>query len=305
VRFAPEWDPARVFGYARLVEDLGYDELWFSEDCFWPGGVAMASAALAVTTRIEVGVGLFGAPVRNPATAAMEIGALATIAPARVTVAFGHGMADWMGQIGARPPSPLALLDETVRAVRGLLAGEQVSRCNRQIHLVGVRLGNPPRTVPPVLVGTSGPKGLALAGRIADGVLLPELSCPDSVRWAAQEMQKAGSSGRVVVFAHLNLDGDAPAAVAAVEPLILRLARTGAFPYLAQHAGIDVSDAGDIDAETVQLMSVAGSPDDCLQALRRWDQAGVASLVLIPPTDSGGEQVARFAAEVLSNARLH
>ena len=49
---------------------------------------------------------------------------------ARVTVAFGHGMADWMDQIGARSAAPLALLDETVRAVRGLLGGEKVCRSN-------------------------------------------------------------------------------------------------------------------------------------------------------------------------------
>jgi 5,10-methylenetetrahydromethanopterin reductase len=304
VRFEPDWDPSGVLSYARSAEELGYDELWFSEDCFWPGGVAMASAALAVTTRIEVGVGLFAAAVRNPATAAMEIGALAAIAPARVTVAFGHGMADWMDQIGARSTAPLALLDETVQAVRGLLRGEKVCRPNGPIHLVDVQLGNPPCTPPPVLIGTTGPKGLALAGRVADGVLLPELSCQASVRWAAGEMRKAGSSGRVVVFAHLNLDSVAPAAVAAVEPLILRLVRTGAFPYLVEHAGIDATGVRRLDADTVRMMSVAGNPDDCVRALRRWDQAGVDSLVLIPPSRCGREQVARFATEVLPDVRL-
>jgi 5,10-methylenetetrahydromethanopterin reductase len=218
VRFEPDWDPGGVLTYARAAEALGYDELWFSEDCFWPGGVAMASAALAVTTRIEVGVGLFAAAVRNPATAAMEIAALAGIAPARVTVAFGHGMADWMDQIGALSSRPLALLEETVGAVRGLLAGERVSRISERVHLVDVQLGSPPRTPPQVLIGTTGPKGLALAGSVADGVVLPELSCPESVSWAS---------------------------------------------------------------------------------LRRWGQAGVDSLVLIPPADCGREQVDRFAADVL------
>jgi alkanesulfonate monooxygenase SsuD/methylene tetrahydromethanopterin reductase-like flavin-dependent oxidoreductase (luciferase family) len=303
VRYDPEWPPTRVLGFARSVEQLGYDEMWLSEDCFWAGGVAMAAAALSVTTRITVGVGLFAAAVRNPATAAMEISALAGIAPSRFTAAFGHGVRDWMEQIGGQSPAPLALLEETVTAVRRLLAGEVVTMSTQHVHLESVRLDSPPQVPPPVLVGTTGPKGLAVAGRSADGVVLPELSCPAAVRWARAKTKAAGRSGRTVVFAFLNLDSDASAAAAAVEPAIAHLARSGHFPRFAELAGISEDDDERLDAATVGAMAVVGDADDCANSLRRWEQSGVDTLVLFPRSDDCTSQVERFAAEVLPRMR--
>ena len=299
VRFHPEWNPDGLVSYAKSVEELGYDELWFSEDCFWPGGMAMSGAALSVTTRIGVGVGLFAAPVRNPATAAMEISALSTLAPGRFTAAFGHGLAIWMEQIGVRPAEPVAFLEETVDAVHRLLAGELVNVSTERLHLADVQLGTVPSVPPPILVGTTGPKGFALACRYADGVVLPELACPASVRWARGQIAAGGRPGQLVVFAHLNLNDDGPGAVAAVEPLILELSRTGVFPHLLRFAGVDPLSDRPLDPETVDSMSVAGTRDDCLKAVQRWQQCGVDTLILLPPTGDGPAQVTRFAAEVL------
>ena len=51
--------------YAQRAEALGFDELWVVEDCFFRGGVAQAAAALAMTDRIRVGIGILPAAVRN------------------------------------------------------------------------------------------------------------------------------------------------------------------------------------------------------------------------------------------------
>jgi len=57
--------------FAARAETLGYDELWVIEDCFLSGGLTLATAALAATERIHVGVGLLPAAVRNAAIVAM------------------------------------------------------------------------------------------------------------------------------------------------------------------------------------------------------------------------------------------
>ena len=44
--------------FARRTEAAGFDELWVVEDCFYSGGVAAAAAALAATTRVDVGIGI-------------------------------------------------------------------------------------------------------------------------------------------------------------------------------------------------------------------------------------------------------
>ena len=103
--------PIRAFiDYVTEAERHGFDEVWFAEDCFLKGGIGQAAVALASTSRIVVGVGILPAGARNVAFAALEIAFLANLYPGRLMVGIGHGMADWMRQVGAHPSSPLTLL---------------------------------------------------------------------------------------------------------------------------------------------------------------------------------------------------
>ena len=127
VRFEPDWPPEELPEFARWAERVGYDELWFSEDLPWAGGIAMAATALACTTRLTVALGLLPAVTRNVATLAMEIAALERLAPGRLVVGLGHGVPEWMEQIGASTPGPSAALEETTLVLRRLLAGEEAT----------------------------------------------------------------------------------------------------------------------------------------------------------------------------------
>src|SRR5687768_5800277 len=212
--FRPEWPPEELPAFARAAERNGFAEVWVVEDCFLAGGPTMAVAALSATTRLDIGIGLLPVTLRNAALTAMEIAGLARLHPGRLTVAFGHGVEAWMQQIGARPPDRLVALEETVSAVRALLAGETVTRAGSHVRLDHVRLGHPPDPAPGILVGTTGPKGMAVARRAADGVLLPEGSGPAAVRWATE----AAAPARLVTYAWLSLDDDPVAALGAVRP---------------------------------------------------------------------------------------
>src|SRR5918999_4690935 len=123
VMFRPEWPPEELPRFVAQAERDGFAEIWLVEDCFLVGGLTMAATALAVSSRIRVGIGLLPAAMRNAALSAMEIAGLGRLHPGRLAVAFGHGVEPWMRQIDARPPDRLAALEEVVVAVRSLLAG--------------------------------------------------------------------------------------------------------------------------------------------------------------------------------------
>jgi 5,10-methylenetetrahydromethanopterin reductase len=283
VLFRPEWPPEELPGYARAAERDGFAELWVVEDCFLAGGPTMAVAALAATERLEVGIGLLPVSLRNPALAAMEIAGAARLHPGRLTVAFGHGVEAWMRQIGARPPNRLVALEETVAAVRTLLAGETVSEQGEHVRLDDVKLAHPPDPQPGILVGTTGPRGMTIAGRVADGVLLPEGSSAAAVRWA----REAAAPRRLVTYAWLSLDDDRDAALDAVRPMLEHWLSMGLYPRLGELAG------------DLRSLAVVGNADDCAQAVARLWEAGADSVVLVPRHDDHDEQVARFAADVL------
>jgi alkanesulfonate monooxygenase SsuD/methylene tetrahydromethanopterin reductase-like flavin-dependent oxidoreductase (luciferase family) len=160
-----------MLGAAVEADRAGLSELWLWEDCFLEGGLTSAAAILSATDRVVVGIGLLPMPLRNVAITAMEIATLERMFPGRLRVAVGHGVQPWMEQVGAKARSPLGLAREYLVALRRLLAGEEVTVDGNYVTLDAVRLGWPPLTRVPVLLGAIGPKSLALAGECADGSL--------------------------------------------------------------------------------------------------------------------------------------
>lgn len=188
----PEMSPEELPRVAQAVEETGIDDLWLWEDSFWAGGLVAAATALGATASLRVGLGVMPTPFRSPALAAMEVAALARLHPGRFVPGFGHGVREWMKQVGAAPKSPLGLMEEYVPAVRALLRGEEVSVSGDYVNLDRVRLEHPPAaTVPPVLVGANGPKAFALAGRLADGVVLGGVPDPQAAAEAVTAVRAA------------------------------------------------------------------------------------------------------------------
>jgi 5,10-methylenetetrahydromethanopterin reductase len=295
VMFRPEWPPEELPAFARDAERDAFAELWLVEDCFLSGGLTMSAAALAATDTIAVGIGLLPVAMRNPAVTAMEIAGLARLHPGRYTAAFGHGVEPWMRQIGARPKDRLAALEETVGAVRALLHGETVTTQGRHVHLDGVRLAHVPDPPPPVLVGSTGPRALQAAGRVADGILLPECSVPEAVRWARTQ---ANDPTHTIVYALLSLDDDRSAAAAALRPALDGWLRLGLYPSLREHAGIREESASDLEDDRLRALAVAGDARDCARAIAELWAAGAGTVVLVPRHEDRADQLERFAAEV-------
>ena len=135
VIFPPDLAPEQLRPVALAAEESGLAELWLWEDCFAESGIATAAAVLAWTERLRVGIGLLPVPLRNVALTAMELATLARLFPGRLVPGVGHGVLDWMGQVGARVSSPMTLLGEYTTALRKLLHGQTVSTSGRYVTL--------------------------------------------------------------------------------------------------------------------------------------------------------------------------
>ena len=195
VVFRPDFRPDTLRETAAAADRAGVTELWLWEDCFLQGGIAAAAVALASSETLTVGLGVLPAPLRNVVTTAMEIATLEAMFPRRIRVGIGHGVQDWMRQAGAAVASPLTLMREYVTALRDLLAGRSVTVDGRYVRLAEVRLDWPPQQPVPVLIGGTGPKTLALAGEIADGVILDSQYTATTVR-DALDLVSSGRAGR-------------------------------------------------------------------------------------------------------------
>jgi alkanesulfonate monooxygenase SsuD/methylene tetrahydromethanopterin reductase-like flavin-dependent oxidoreductase (luciferase family) len=273
--FRPQLALEQLRATAEAADASGLDELWLWEDCFDHGGIATAAAALAWTERVHVGIGVLPVPLRNPALAAMEIASLGRMFPDRVQVGLGHGVLEWMDQVGARAESPMTLLREYVAALQALLAGETVTAEGRYVRLRDVKLGWTPPTPPPLHVGAVRPKTVALAGELADGVVLTGGTTPDEVRAARAAFDQARGDrpgrGRVTVYLMAITGPDAEQ----------RLATE------LQHWKLDPS----------ADLAVAGDADAIAAAVRRWADAGADAVILQPTAADDPVAYARFAGE--------
>ena len=117
VVFTPTRPPEQIRDFVVEAERLGLDEVLFFEDCFRESGMAAAVAALAWTERIRVGIGVLPMPFRNVALLAMEVATVERLFPGRFHLGVGHGVQDWMGQVGARVASPLTLMREYISEI--------------------------------------------------------------------------------------------------------------------------------------------------------------------------------------------
>lgn len=238
--FPPDQPPERLRDAALAAEAAGLDELWLWEDCFKESGVAPAAAALAWTSTLRVGIALMPVPLRNVALTAMEIATLARLFPGRFLPAVGHGVQSWMGQTGAGVASPLTLLREQVEALQSLLHGEQVSRQGRYVTLAEVALDWPPQQVPPLLVGAQGPRTLALAGELGDGVVVDVVEhLPRAVTAVRDARARAGREGEpdVLVFQPVAVGTSAEEVAELVRARVAEGARRVAVTVVAAPGG--------------------------------------------------------------------
>lgn len=316
VRVHREQPPETVVAYAQNVERLGFDDVWVVEDLAFGGGPTTAAAVLAATTRIEVGIGILAAVVRNPVYAAMEIATLERMAPGRLITGIGHGVQSWMAAVGAGLDSPLTALRETVTVVGDLLAGRRVSFEGRYVRVDDVALTFPPTAAPSILAGVRGPKSLAMAGSACDGVLLAEPATPAYVSWARQLVAgAAASAGRprpeVAVYAWLSVDDDPEQARRRLRPALAenladrdaRIHLSG-LPFGEQlSARMDAPDRAQrenaLELDWVAQLGIVGTPDECAQAVRELASSGADRVILLPIPGDEHRQLDRFARDVL------
>jgi len=284
---------ADVLPFARKADALGFDALWVVEDLGFRGGIAQAAAALAVTERIRVGIGILPVAARNVGFAAMDLATVAELFPGRLDIGLGHGIKGWMSQVGAWPTSPMTLLREQIVTLRALLAGETVTFDGRYVQLDGVRIDSPPAVVPPIYAGVRGPRSLALAGEIADGTILAEPITPEYLR-TSLELIGAGPEHHVVTYNVAAVDDDVAAARVVVRPGLEFIGEPDwavhidPLPFAEEFRRLRAESASRVEFtermpdEWIDQLAIAGPPSVARAHLEAQRAGGVSTAVLIP-----------------------
>lgn len=157
--------------HARIAEQLGYRRAWFYDSpALYPDVWVQLCRAAERTQRIGLGPAVLVPSLRHPMTNAAAIATLASLAgEGRVAVAVGSGFTGRL-TLGQRPLA-WSFVTEYVRAVRALLRGEAIEWEGRAIQMLHPEGYAAPRPLNvPFVIAAAGPKGIAAAREIGDGV---------------------------------------------------------------------------------------------------------------------------------------
>lgn len=170
--------------HVELAESLGYRRAWlYDSPALYPDVWMILTRCAERTSRIGLGPGVLVPSLRHPMVNAAAIAELVAQAPGRVAVAVGSGFTGRFS-LGKRP-LPWRHVADYVRCLKSLLAGETVEWEGakiRMMHPAGFGAERPVDV--PFLIGADGPKGLAVAAELGDGVFSAAVPQPDAVQAA-------------------------------------------------------------------------------------------------------------------------
>jgi 5,10-methylenetetrahydromethanopterin reductase len=172
--------------HIRIAESLGFERAWcYDSPSLYPDVWVQLCRAAERTSTIGVGPGVLIPSLRHPMVTAAAIGTLVELAgQERVAVAVGTGFTGRFA-MGQRPLR-WADVAHYVGAVRALLRGETVPWEGGKLRMLHPAGFGPARPIEvPFLLGAAGPKGIATAHEVADGVFLAGAEPAPGIDWQA------------------------------------------------------------------------------------------------------------------------
>jgi 5,10-methylenetetrahydromethanopterin reductase len=230
-----------------------------------------------------------------------------------VVLGLGSSNRKWIEAQMAIPfKTPLRGLREGVDIVRRLLDGQRVTCTGEVFSVHDAALDTPPPARVPILLGVKGPRALALAAEVADGVHCSVLASPAHVR-RVRATTAARKDFKVIAYVLLAVSDDAAQARGWMRPLVARYLGVLHGQTILQDAGLgaartqsfhDALATGGAAAELVtdELMdtvAIAGTPVQCRAALARWAEAGLDGVVAVVPEEADlAGQIERLGREL-------
>jgi probable F420-dependent oxidoreductase len=289
---------------AARAEELGYDSLWIADTGAGPDAFVVGAVAAEATRRVRIGTAVVPIYTRALPVLAAGAGSVAQLAPGRVVLGIGVSSETIVDSWGGVPfRQPLTRMRETVGTLRHMLAGERVTFEGKTVRTRGFRLVSQPPAPVPIFVAGLMPPMLALAGEVADGVILnffPVDALPRilaHVRAGAERAGRDPAAIEVVSRFQVIVTDDVPAARAALRLMMgpyfatsvyNRFVAWCGFPEEAEAiaAGWRAKDRARNQAavtdDLIDRLAIIGPPEHCRARLAEFAAAGVTTPMVHP-----------------------
>ena len=297
----PTW---KTIYHSIHAEKANFDYLWFTDHFYNRSLWVTLSLAANYTSRIKLGPAATNPYLSHPALTAQAITTLNEIAPGRVICGVGQGDRTTLEMIDAKQEKPLQTLRDFVETIRAGTAGDSIKIRRENRRISETKLLFRASNIIPIYIGAQGPKVLALAGEVADGVSINS-SHEGDVRDALSNVEKGFERASrtkgafdFAVYTIFSVNEDPLEAEKAVRPVVAFIV-AGSHPSILERHGITPEKASKIgrfiakerwnDALSlitpamIETFSICGTTQNTLDRLHRLAKLGITQIVFGSP----------------------
>ncbi len=328
-----------ILEHARAMDEGGFDTIWLAEAYPWwrkhsmeaRSSTALSAVVARETERLAVGWGIISPFTRHPIQIAMEARVTQEAAgPGRFYL--GLGVSKIFMRHANVDSKPVAAMKEAAEIVRGILAGRALDLDGKVFSAHVPPLledADAPRWDVPIYFAGTGPMMLRAAGQAADGLLTASITTPAFVRYVRDQLRAAGRDpdsldlGCTIVasvdedrgrgrdgareIAGMYLANKVQNIQAAADTLLecAGLTQEEIRPVAqAMEAGGRLAAKAAVTDEILdKCKPIAGTPEDCVTAIREYREAGCTHVMLELWGEDRLGQLRMFAERVLPEVR--
>ena len=326
VTVMPDPPYRRFVELLALAESHGFEYGWtYDSHVLWQESFPLLTLAAQATTTMKLGHCVTNPGTREPTVLASAYATLHDISDGRMAMGIGRG--DSAVRYIGEAPVKVAEFERRIAMIKAFMNGRPVQWNEKELQLKWVR---PELPEIPMWVAGYGPKALAVAGRVGDGVVI-QLADPAIITWimdtarkAAEEAGRDPAALKCIVSAPSHVSGDIadareqvrwfPAMVSNhVMDLIERYGDTGdSVPtaltdYVKARKFYDYNDHSRVGAahgefvtdEICDRFCVLGTPEQATAKLRELEGIGVDQFNVYLMTHGQEETLATYGSEII------
>ena len=185
------------------IRDRTYDS-----PVLWQDSIPLLTLAARETSTMKLGPCVTNPGTRDPTVLASAYATMHDISNGRMVLGIGRG--DSARRVIGLKPVKVAEFEESCRMIKAFMNGETVQWNGKELTLEWAK-GRPKI---PLYIAGYGPKALAVAGRVSDGVII-QLADPQIVKWimdtaraAAEEAGRDPNELECIVCAPSHISDD-------------------------------------------------------------------------------------------------
>jgi probable F420-dependent oxidoreductase len=325
VTVLPDPPFSRFLELVQLSEKHGFEYAWtYDSHILWQESYATLPIVADHTERIKLGHFVTNPGIRDATVTASWYATMQDLSNGRMVMGIGRG--DSSRRVVGLKPVKVADFEARCAMLKDLMNGRKVSWNDKELELTWVRSELPEIEM---WIAGYGPKALAVAGRVGDGVII-QLADPQIIQWimdtarrSAEEAGRDPSALKCIVGAPSKVTDDLPKAreevrwfPAMVSNHVMDLIEKYGFDseipaalteYVKARKFYDYKDHSRVGAahgefvtdEICDRFTVIGNVEQCIGKLRELESVGVDQFNIYLMTHGQEETLQAYGDEII------